>query len=169
MGYEYGERARNSGALGEALILELFGLREPEVEIKTFHAKEYSVPLTLCQLEKAAGKRYLFVIYDRGARKQHPKTKKRHYEKSVQRAMQTANIYSISGTDLLQLVLEEVNEEGASGLAFLKHESQAKGRFVVYLSKLRITNHATNNCLFTGSHCCYDCNDLIQAVEDLPI
>lgn len=169
MGYKYGERARNSGALGEALILELFGLREPEVEIKTFHAKEYSVPLTLCQLEKAAGKRYLFVIYDRGVRKQHPKTKKRHYEKSVQEAMRTASIYSVSGTDLLQLVLEEVNEEGASGLKFLKHESQAKGRFVVYLSKWRITNHGERSRGFMERHFCYDCNDLIQAVEDLPI
>ncbi len=155
----YGDRARSSGYLGEEAAKTVFGLSEPEVEIKTLCEKNYRVVLKLSQLEKMADKTFLIVIYSRGSRKNNKG--KRKFEISIEDAFKhPLEFIFIGGEVLCQLV----SREGIRA-EFVRHECINSGHFCVYLP-VRLLRKGKPK-LF-NQHRVYNGAGYIEAVERIP-
>lgn len=124
----HGDLARSSGLLGEEAAKVVFGLSEPEVEIKTLCEKNYRVVLKLAQLERMVDKEFLIVIYSRGSRKL-KRNKKREYELSIEDAFKRPlEFIFVSGETLCQLI----SREGIRA-EFVKQEFTCGGHFCAYV------------------------------------
>lgn len=58
-------RAVRAGEYGEAAVREVFGLREPTVEVKTVTRHKCNVGLRMSQLEKMQQRAFVIVVYSR--------------------------------------------------------------------------------------------------------
>lgn len=155
----YGDRARSSGALGEQAAKDVFGLSEPEVEIKTLCEKNYRVVLKLSQLERMAEKDFLIVIYSRGSRNR--KRNKRKYELSIEDAFeQPLEFIFVSGETLCRLI----SREGIRA-EFVNEEFSSNGHFRAYVPVRLIRKGKPK--LFK-KHRVYNGEDYIAAVKSCP-
>lgn len=117
-----GNNAKQAGELGEQTVLRVFGLSEPDVEVKTV-MKQKPALIEVNQLERFTGKTYVFAIYNRGARKR--RGKKRFFERGIKEALsEPMRFLFMTSEELVGLA-----KVGEFKLRHVKHEYQSGGRF----------------------------------------
>ncbi len=126
-----GDNAKASGALGEEAVLKVFGLREPEVEVKTMMKQKVAL-IEVSQLERFTGKTYIFVTYNRGPR--HRRGSKRHFGTSIQDAFREPLRFTFMTSE----ELVDMGRNGEMKLRYVKHAHESGGRFYF---EFNVRNH----------------------------
>jgi len=126
-----GDNAKASGALGEEAVLKVFGLREPEVEVKTMMKQKVAL-IEVSQLERFTGKTYIFVTYNRGPRLS--KRDGRYFGTSIQDAFKAPLRFTFMTSE----ELIDLGRNGEMKLRYVKHAYEAGGRFYF---EFNVRNH----------------------------
>jgi hypothetical protein len=131
--YKHSAKTERSGKLAEAACLRVFGVTEPNIEVKAVAAHNNHSVIKLTQLERSGDKDYVFVVYHR----QHKYTRGRKRAPvctlSIEQAFeQPLEFVVVPGAKLCGLVI-------GSYVRFLREVNGPSGHFYVYpaLAKLR--------------------------------
>lgn len=131
--YRIGSKTERSGKLAERACLAVFGITEPEIEVKAVGMHNNHSVIKLTQLERSGDKHYVIVVYNR----QHKYTKgrKRHpvCGLTIEQAFEhPLEFIVVPGARLCPAIV-------GSYVRFLREVNGPAGHFYVYpaVSKLR--------------------------------
>lgn len=102
-------KTARAGSLAQQACLSVFGITEPDIEVKSSHRTYYRVKVPLYQLEAQWEKDYVIVVYDRIRKtiKRGPRKGQNKHELTIEQAFKRPlEFVVIPGVDLMKLIAE---------------------------------------------------------------
>lgn len=128
-------KANLSGELAEKAVRKVFGLEEPQVEVKSARKRNWHVVIGLTQLEQCIEDVYCVVVYERGPR---GKGKKATYtiKEAYKRPLE---FIFIPATEVAKQAIKQRHQ-----LRAVTSSTKCEVKFYVYLSLKQLRERAGN-------------------------